>query len=804
MPPSKEISLEPVDPLDDLIVSSPIRENQRSIAGHDRDEFTKHVIPKVTETVGVEDMWKLLEPSKSRKEEFERLYKNLHRRSTEKHTDYLTRLSGVLYNDEYRDKGKDFIRFIECPYRVFPHPTGSLCRADLVAVRDTKIKPIGEATSPQKVPFIDSSEEANIEVLRSLSWSHLETVGEIRSGGISVAASQNQGASYTGYLLQARPDLVSVVGIFVDTKEFRLAFSNACGIAYMKSLRWRSIFSGPILCAWIARIYEPITDPSMERNIALPRARFTLTHNDETSDIYEIKLVGIPFGRRTTVFEPLPQMGQDKIVVKYQYIEIDRRFSEQIILDRVHENGPFPGVVRINGQRSNSSKQNEVVVELEKKVTGDKEKVTRKRTRLEMLDKAVPLMDAETPLALLVALYDLLEVTRFLYRKRKVFHRDISAGNVLIRPEMKDYKEAEAIVDFDGMHFATFLLRRHGRYPGSGRLSTRLLLIDFDMAEDQTRRGKGVAKPRTGTPIFMARVVRSCGKIDGGARALYPMPQLEKGKDHYEMYLEDRLKMFPPNEYFLQRIDADITLEPFRHKLYYDAESVFWLLLYWCIQARPASRNREEILPRSSHWNNLTGGSGTDDTRGFFLETFPSNVCHPRYQALEGLLRSMADQLKGYPELTEDKVRNHQEYLHEAFQRLIFEFISANSHESFIVLKTSTVPRRIPRGNQMTQPLSSSQRSTRSTRSTYSSLSTVSNHISLRSVEKLPDISNYSKISSDVEDISNIPKPQDSSIDLVPPSSRSVRFSSRKKKRDTSGEDEQLENQPSPKKARKK
>jgi hypothetical protein len=71
-------------------------------------------------------------------------------------------------------------------------------------------------------------------------WSQVEATGEIKfkDKRKRKAKAYLEPASYTGFLLQARPDLVSVLGIFVEPKEFRLLASNACGVHYMEPVRW--------------------------------------------------------------------------------------------------------------------------------------------------------------------------------------------------------------------------------------------------------------------------------------------------------------------------------------------------------------------------------------------------------------------------------------------------------------------------------------------------------------------------------------------------------------------------------------
>jgi hypothetical protein len=164
-----------------------------------------------------------------------------------------------------------------------------------------------------------------------------------------------------------------------------------------------------------------------------------------------------------------------------------------------------------------------------------------------------------------------------------------------------------------------------------GRLDTGVLLIDFDMGEDQEPGNQGDNKKgahaRTvrqyteirwrllmlhpqGTPTFIARDV-----VFGGQKrclnTLRPMPKLDPENGAYKAYkaaVPNRLEGFPPNENEYYKNEEDILHEPFIHKLQYDAESVFWLLLWWAIHACPekaTSPAHEEI--NQSVWNILTG-----------------------------------------------------------------------------------------------------------------------------------------------------------------------------------------------------
>ncbi|PVF95885.1 hypothetical protein CPB86DRAFT_710269 [Serendipita vermifera] len=604
-------------------------------------------------------------------------------------------------------KEQEPIFFVKCENQPSPHPTDSSCRPDFVGIRKSRD---------------EAWEDKNIsEIFKDREWSHFEATGEIKSAGKTSIDAHLQAASYTNYLLQARPDLTHVLGIYVEEGGFRLALSNPCGIAYLKPLSWRNQSASAILYAWLTRLYDPFKDPIITRVTRPDDVTFSLRINNTTYEGCRLINTGIAFGRRTTIFEGTNTNSEEEeedIIIKIQYIEIGRRFSEPATLDHIHDTVPFPGVVRIKAQIIPLQEADKVIVKLGRSEEGENDTKTRQRTCLVMVDKGMSLMTAETPQAALIAIYDLLEVGRLLYRERSTLHRDISEGNALIRAKPSNATEAME-KRFEDMHFATSLLGEDGPDPTAGRLQTPLLLIDFDMGEILNDGIKGEPMPRTGTPIFMARVVRS-GKIREGPHHSPPMPQLQVGLERYRKHLPSRLETFPPNQAVDKRIYDEIILENFHHELRYDAESVFWLLVWWAIQAKPkASEGDDDHIPKIC-WDTLTAGDENQDGRRHFIDPFPKEVLHPSYQPLEALLRAMSLQLAGDFALMED--RSNPEYLHEAFQRLVFEFLSEHGRKNsdFLILPKSQHLREVEKIETMNQPKITGPRARQDTKGNHS------------------------------------------------------------------------------------
>jgi hypothetical protein len=214
-----------------------------------------------------------------------------------------------------------------------------------------------------------------------------------------------------------------------------------------------------------------------------------------------------------------------------------------------------------------------------------------------------------------------------------------------------------------------------------------------------------------GTPTFVARAVVS-GRQKRGTYTLMSMPQFDQASEAYKAYeaaVPDRLKAFPATEVRIYLVMSDIPQTPFKHKLQYDAESVFWLLLWWAIQAYPLGHSLKDNQIDERDWVALRGKQDENrDPRERFVKESLNDVLHPVYNPLESLLEDMAEQLRGdhekgevqlkglNPDHKEDQSRKQADYLHEAFQRLIIKFLFAHYGEDFMTTQKSADPRKIP------------------------------------------------------------------------------------------------------------
>jgi hypothetical protein len=367
--------------------SSPIKPMLGVIDPHKRDEWSNHIYPHVNTKIDSIEMRKKLRPSRPILAPQPEPMAKSARTGPSTYCEYLNQLSTmvcpkkvcalVIFCDfSSLDSQHPFrieFRRNETKSLLF-HPARTACRPDIVAVR--------KYPKMREIPVDE------------LHWSHLEATGEEDSGA-SLEAAEAQAGAYTAYHLQARPDRVFVTGIFVRRTDFKLFLSDPCRVYHTSALTWNSLEGRQLLYAWMWRLYHPEVDLSITIDLKTPRPTFTIKPHDKLI----VLRVGESIGRRTTILTRLD--GESDTIIKEQFVESGRRFMEGPILEQIHKDGRFPGVVGL--------KSWEYVTNKKKKVSVKHKGTSRSKTRLILDGKGTPLMDVKTPRELLMGIYDLLE-----------------------------------------------------------------------------------------------------------------------------------------------------------------------------------------------------------------------------------------------------------------------------------------------------------------------------------------------------------------------------------------------------------
>ena len=135
----------------------------------------------------------------------------------------------------------------------------------------------------------------------------------------------------------------------------------------------------------------------------------------------------------------------------------------------------------------------------------------------------------------------------------------------------------------------------------------------------------------------------------------YVIPKIPNCPDLYAKVHPDRVKKFSSSgKRFIFDPDEDLVINPkklmsesqddnWRHELKHDAESVFWLLLYWAMVVQPEKCAKERIDAGS--WGYLNG----DHKSRYCLirtvsqpETMADNLTHSFYKPLRPLINDLA------------------------------------------------------------------------------------------------------------------------------------------------------------------
>ncbi|KIM22937.1 hypothetical protein M408DRAFT_28288 [Serendipita vermifera MAFF 305830] len=581
-------------------------------------------------------------------------------------------------------------------------PAGRSCHPDVIAFDRSQLA-VDRATGSRTRSTINQSISLVSTESEYRDWTRLEAIGVFESMGKEKEKDLIQVLKCIARHLLSRPDRVVVLSFYIRHTGFYLILTGASGACRTTKLSWTNSNHIELLCDFIYRILKPsanMIDPTITRN---HDCDFDIKLNESHYSGCRLKWLGSAIGRRTTIF--LTQVPTVPIIKEQYLLE---PLDEVGIINEIHENGPIPGVVQVHDHQELREGDLAVVcsIDIEEK---------RHKVRLSLKESGIPFMDIQTPYEVLVATYDLLETTRCIYTNRGILHRDISKGNVLYRSEVPRVEREGTVSLASDVASSTeeagslrekpnklvFCSIQHLLDEKHPRKTTPVLLIDFDHAIQVAQ-----AEPFTsvGTPIFQARAAAATTPVDPGTGVLLGgMPDLsEAARPRYMKVLSDRVKRFPsrPTLDIILRTTQEAADREWFHQLRHDAESVFWLLLWWVIHVRPDNDKSPTHIPEDL-WKTLTQPTKSQyDSRTGLLTTMQTQRgwLDPAYMALEELVRKMAAHIQGDLHWVTDKHPEEMkdpEYVHEAFQRLIFNFLVENQSESFMAQENHSKNREV-------------------------------------------------------------------------------------------------------------
>ncbi|KAJ3486976.1 hypothetical protein NLI96_g3843 [Meripilus lineatus] len=533
----------------------------------------------------------------------------------------------------------------------------------------------------------------------------------------------NLQAMLMSYLRYARRFLVPTP-LWARPQHYEIMWVDASGIVVSPQFTWSDLTP---LRHYVWSLYNPPDthfplDTTMKRHIGNPSL---WSFHLETNDYYNMQrtFIGSPYGRRTNVYVSSAEAPQGSVVVvKDSYPSDEYHDFELEGIKYIHEHGVFPGVVRILPS-GGSGPVFPVIKTLSAVRTS--ESTNRVKHRLVLGSTGQDLLQASSVLEMLMAIFDILEIHRALFKRRNILHRDMSIYNILIRPRHNPKTmEGKTLIDNPPVFIQAIL--KGLMFVSNGQEeaideSESALLIDFDnyaefKVENQVNES---LKARTGTPMFIARTA-CANRIRGDPRdqlKLYePMPRLEgEAKQLYiQTYGEEPYNDFCDKDgvtfHGVERPETSPRSPPiFRHMPEHDVESVFWVLFYALIQANPSPQ--VEVPPKDTNIfhdamdiffrHQIHDGA---DPRVSILEKSKNDIertLHPGLVSLGGMLTEMKYQI--LPEYGHLQGLN-PEHLHEAMRRILLtQIVEMQKAGNPIPLQAGKPRKYRPQGQKETQ-----------------------------------------------------------------------------------------------------
>ncbi|KAL0948278.1 hypothetical protein HGRIS_010872 [Hohenbuehelia grisea] len=635
----------------------------------------------------------------------------------------LNYLSDKIYANLPPEKRKGKIVFRDHHSRMLDHHP---------RYNDTRVLP--------DIVAILQSTEAHYDMLDdrvSLSWHHLLSVVEEKSP----ADKKNgpaQGGTYVAYACQARPDIPAMYGASFSPSGYTILYNDATGIEKSEEFSLNDL--NP-LAQYVYALYSPpdshdTRDTSITLSSRLFDApRWTVEYQDVIYRDCRVTFVGAPHKRQTWIAvcdEPLA-------VIKDSWWETGRNWDEGELFNVLHEDGTVPGWVQIRSCGRIPRKGKPGYLETFLRTMG----ATRKfKKRIIMSTFGEKLSRCGSVLEFLKAMYDVLEAHRFAALDRNILHRDISQDNILVHPrgaivphlvgprpkfihEIIDGVEHAPPVavlcdldngcELDRMHAKTPTFRSRKNKPKS----------DDDYRNPQ----------RTGTPMYVARAL--CEAKFQRHMDYAPMPPIpdarysvahtwnpprlirslqdEKNTFHGSTKSDERDR-FIKQEQYKRHQDRDLRYHKlFYHRVRYDAESVYWVIVTFLLLAKPSPRKlktdhsvgpdaedaEERLMISENDDDDPTQGDlarlwlifaehkildttqvlryPQSDSRSSVFDSGVAgweDVLHPKLVSMAEMLFELSQQVQPeYVYLKPDLDDTCADHLHEAMQRILLKHI---------------------------------------------------------------------------------------------------------------------------------
>ncbi|KAL5522463.1 hypothetical protein ACEPAG_8479 [Sanghuangporus baumii] len=523
----------------------------------------------------------------------------------------------------------------------------------------------------------------------------------------------------TRYLLSLssfRPASYAQHGLVVGEDDFTIVSVGIDDQRTSSEIPWNHPFVIQKLCSFVKLVRDEAVRP---RHPATPKLTDVITMKTRTIGLYSAKLRGRQFrlfpilsradGRKPFVALGVSEDDQDVRVFKYSWYKTVDCWQEHKLLQELQD---APGIVRLDDELSDASLETNAAdscgLDEDSRVCG----------LLVLRTIGYPLCACESVLEFLEAMYDLLEgkcfacfssslylkpsqVLRYLTQEKNILHRDVSWGNILIRPkEYRDLrgtgvKESQRRSETNDEHGTSHRYRFVSDIFEEDRWEVRVALTDFDHASYVRTVSEDEPSARVGTPMFMAEDVLSTRNssamtpfsfisrtvldqaLNGCVDKYADHHEKQEWDEFYEHFTELRWKIEPKQD------NDNALLQSFRHGAVHDAESVVYLCLLFFNRLWPF----DECIERSEI-------GSLEDNRGKLFEIFAGRRCggptlrfdlpdrasiatgqrfEPAYNMLNAMLSYVS--FPWYNVAETGRRERYEFHLHDFMQRLILKEI---------------------------------------------------------------------------------------------------------------------------------
>ncbi|KAF7437574.1 hypothetical protein PC9H_004416 [Pleurotus ostreatus] len=543
--------------------------------------------------------------------------------------------------------------------------------------------------APDSVGILESVLKKLQEDERNRIPCHLTLTAVEEKTAVDAKVGPAQCGAYLGYANQARPDMVGMYGLSVSPRSFQIQYSCAAGLATSEEFNWTAQLGG--ILAYVCTLYLPRTDfAPRDTTISLATGRdilgpplWDIDVGDKVYRNCKVQFVGQPWTRMTWVVKAETDNEEGPIMIKDSYRDVRTRFKEGDMYEILHKEGSAPGFAAVDREYE--------VKYTDTPITVSMKECTRIKTRLIMKTSGLALNHCKNIVDFFKGMYDILEAHRWMVTERKLLHRDISHGNIVV-----EAKDSPQIPKFTGKPpiFINEVLRGEPAPP-----MARLLDMDncarLDTMAGETKTVVDATdqplRYRTGTPKFIARSV-AIGEILVECGVL-PMPTLQSdiAEKYKRAYHEDISKLrsfsdangsshggYPDAARIaLIQTDPDFGADMFEHQPFHDAESVYWCIAAFVLLAKPLNSDVDENNDAFNEmWTCLAEhevGNDNDKRLPLIHRCKWKHWLHRDLSFIADLMVALSFQVR--PEWTLVTPGPDPLHLHEAMQRLILQYV---------------------------------------------------------------------------------------------------------------------------------